>query len=70
MTTELDDVEKRIIETVSDICKDGVKENWKSNVQWTAEIKNRIGNLGNEKGYYICATGWKLPKGQGDGFMI
>ena len=65
MSTQLDDIETRIVEKLSSMALDATQEAW-TDPKWTLEIKRRIGLLGKERGYYVCATGWTPPDGQGE----
>jgi hypothetical protein len=65
MDDKLDEVETRILEILHSLPLDAVQGGWKSDRTWTSELTHRIGLLGKERGYYICASGWGAPDGQG-----
>ena len=66
MEAKLDAVERRIFEIPDSLPLDAVQGAWTSDRTWTSELKRRIGDLGRERGYHICASGRAAPGGQGE----
>ncbi len=66
MEDNLDEIETRILEILRSLPPDAIQGGWKGDRIWTSELKRRIGALGKERGYHICANGWCAPDGQGE----
>jgi len=62
----LDQIETGILQILRSLPLDAVQGGWKSDRTWTFELKRRIGHLGKSLGYYVCASGWAPPDGQGE----
>lgn len=61
MTAEPDELERRIIDVFTSVGIGGSSEQWTSDRRWTSEIKQRICQLGSEKGFQVCCSGLQLP---------
>jgi len=66
MTVELDPMEREIADIVAVVGADGSRDRWRSDRIWTSEIKRRVGELGRDKGFHICGSGWTPPHGHGE----
>ncbi len=64
MTHELDPVEREISEIIASVAVDGIRDMWKSDRIYTSEIKRRVSELGQDKGFQICCSGWTPPHGR------
>lgn len=66
MEDRLDEIEADILKILHSLPLSVLEGGWKSDRTWTSELKLKIGLLGKNHGYYICASGWGLPDGQGE----
>jgi hypothetical protein len=54
------------MESLDSLPLEAVQRAWTTDRTWTSELKQRIGRLGKEHGYYICANGCAEPDTQGE----